>query len=84
MTQPGESYIDGVLLRAEAIDGEVETQQIRDFVVVLEDTGEDVMIELRLGDRKDTIWWMPLSKLEEGIRQLKRAMAAEKRKRAAS
>jgi hypothetical protein len=74
MTAP--SCIDGVLLRADAVSGTGEDTQTGEFVVVVEDTGEDLMIELRLGDRKDTIWWMPLSKLKEAIRQLERAEKA--------
>lgn len=73
------SCIDGVLLRAEAISGDGEDTCVGEFVVVVEDPGEGLMIELRLNDRKDTIWWMPLSKLKEAIRQLERAQKAREK-----
>ena len=77
MTHPCGSYIDGVLVRVESISGDGEGGGFADFVVALDDEN----IELRQGDRKDTIWWMPLAKLEEAVRQLKRAQARERKAR---
>jgi hypothetical protein len=71
-----DSYIDGVLVRVESISND-DDSRVTEFVVVLEDEN----IELRQDDRKKTIWWMPLAKLEEAVRQLKRAQARERKAR---
>lgn len=60
--------LQGVLIAAESVDRDGESQGYGEFVCTL----EDGTIDLRLGDRKDTIWMLNLERVEEALRTLKR------------
>lgn len=57
----------GVLLSASAVAGEDE-QMYCEFVLALSDT----TLELRLKDRKDTVWMIGLETAEEALQLVKR------------
>lgn len=81
MTRPGQSAsLNGVLFSAESVGAEGEFQTYGEFVVTL----EDGTIDVRLNDRKETIWMLDQGKVEEALRQLKRWERAKKRARAES
>jgi hypothetical protein len=81
VTPSGESNsgeLQGVLISAESVDRNGESQSFGEFVVTL----EDGTIDVRLGDRKDTIWMLDLAKVEEALRTLKRWDRVKARRRA--
>ena len=58
----------GVLIRAETISGDGESQGIEEFVITL----EEGTIDIRLKDEDDTIVMLDLPEVEEALRTLKR------------
>jgi len=58
----------GVLVRADSVSRDGEHQECGEFVVTLE---EDTL-DIRLGDRKDTIWMVSLTEVEETLHTLQR------------
>jgi hypothetical protein len=69
-----QSYIPaGVLVRAESISGDGEIQGYAELVVTMEHDGEgESIIDIRLDDRKKTIWMLKLSEVEGALKILKR------------
>lgn len=87
MTQPGgndsgQSDIptppEGLLLAFDSVGAEGEDQGHGEFIVAI----EGGYLELRLGDRKNTIWMIELDKAEAALRLLKRWQADRARRRA--
>lgn len=78
--QSSTTALQGVLISAESIAGDGGEQSYGEFVVTL----EDGTIDVRLGDRKETIWMLDLARVEEALRQLKRWDAARARRSAES
>ena len=63
----------GVLIAADSISDNGEEQGYGEFVVTLEPDGDgDSTIDLRLGDKKGTIWMVKLSEVEGALKLLKR------------
>ena len=63
----------GVLVKADSISGDGELQGYGEFVVTLEADGDgDATIDIRIGDKKDTIWMVKLLEVEGALRLLKR------------
>lgn len=63
-----ERRLSGVLIYADSVSGDGENQGYGEFVVTLEDD----VIDLRLNDRKGTIWMLNLGHVEEALETLKR------------
>jgi hypothetical protein len=63
------SHPSGVLISAESISGDGGDQRYAEFVVTLDGDGT---IDVRMGDRMDTIWMFKLGEVEEALRLLKR------------
>ena len=78
MTPPEKSYTPrGVLVQVEGVSGDGEHQVWGEFVVTIEPDGagdDQPTIELKLGDRKNTVWWIRLSELEGALKLLKRRL----------
>lgn len=68
--------LQGVLVSAESVDRSGEHQSYGEFVITL----QDGTIDIRLGDRRDTIWMLDIEKVEEALRQLKRWEAIRRRR----
>ena len=67
-TSRRDSRLSGVLIQADSISGDGEVQGYGEFVVTL----EEGTVDIRLGDRKGTIWMVPLARIEEALKTLKR------------
>lgn len=70
-TESGEQFLErrlhGVLIAADSVSGDGEQQGYGEFVVTL----EGGVVDVRLGDRKGTIWTVPLARIEEALKTLK-------------
>lgn len=63
-----DTRLNGVLISAESVSGDGEIQSYGEFVVTL----DEGTIDVRLNDRKGTIWMLDLGQVEEALRLLKR------------